>query len=88
MKENPNPLYNAKDVHDQPAEKTNADFNGKSPEPKDPNLPITKPDKEPPPITAEYEEMTDDDEEVEEGEYVPNSRRADDEPTYLDIIDE
>jgi len=72
---------------EQPTEKTNEDYNGKAPLPYDPDFTKLYPDKEVPNIVANDEELSDY-ETADEDEYVPNSRKNTDEPTYLDIIDE
>ena len=87
MQQNPYPLHSADKARDQPGKKTNEDYNGTPPAPKDPVLPITHPDKEVPDITSDYEELTDDDTTGEDA-FGTDKRKNYTEPTYLDILDE
>lgn len=80
---NANPLRNAPNTHDQPAAKTNEDFNNKPPLPADPDLRKTQPEAETPIILAE--EDTDSEDKTIEQEDNFSGTTSD---TYLDIIDE
>jgi hypothetical protein len=85
---NANPLRNAPNVHDQPAAKTNQDFNNKVPLPQDPDLRKTQPEAETPIILAEEEEVKEkkesEDETIDQEDSFPGTTSD----TYIDIIDE
>lgn len=79
---NPNPLENAPKTHDQPAVKTNQDFNNKPPLPTDPELTETLPEKDIPVIKR-------DEEKKEDNTGVDTEKISSMEGSmYLDIIDE
>ncbi|TAJ64873.1 MAG: hypothetical protein EPO58_02695 [Chitinophagaceae bacterium] len=91
---NANPLQNAPNTHDQPAAKTNEDFNKKVPLPSDPDLHKTQPEADTPVILAEEEKEKEKEKEEEEQDSANETIDQEDSfpgtasDTYLDIIDE
>lgn len=84
---NANPLRNAPNTQDQPAAKTNQDFNNKVPLPQDPDLRKTQPEAETPIILADEEKgekKNTEDETIDQEDSFPGTTSD----TYLDIIDE
>lgn len=85
---NANPLQNAPNTHDQPAAKTNEDFNKKVPLPSDPDLHKTQPEADTPVILAEEEEEEKEQDSANETIDQEDSFTGTASDTYLDIIDE
>jgi len=84
---NANPHQNAPNTHDQPAAKTNEDFNKKVPLPADPDLRKTQPEADTPVVLAEEEtekEKDSEDKTIDQEDSFPGTASD----TYLDIIDE
>ena len=60
MEQNQTALRNGDKTEDQPGQKTNEDYNGKTPHPYDPDFTKLYPDKEVPNIVAHDKELTED----------------------------
>lgn len=80
---NATPLQNAPNAQDQPAAKTNQDFNNKPPLPADPDLRKTQAEADTPIILAEEEKDAEDETIDQEDSFLGTTS-----DTYLDIIDE